>query len=150
MKLNKEYKQLNLQNFTHNYGLLSGKVVKKISFNDRGYHDEQSLTIIFTDKTFISVGVRYCEDDSNEFEIANNWIIDPKCYAGGFTHDIWFDDEGKPHFRRWLQQLVDLGLWEVSEEEVAEEKERQEKEKEEREYNEYLRLKEKYEGKRSD
>lgn len=147
-----EYKQISLnQLHTHgvsNYDALKGKIVDKVAFNDRGPYDEQSLTIVFTDKTFISVGLGYVDSERNDdMELQNNWIVDPICYniGGDFSCHIWADDKGKLHFDRWIQLLIDLGLWEMTMEEAQSVIEQKAKEKEEREYQEYIRLKKKFE-----
>ena len=147
-----EYKQISLNQLnTHgvcNYDALKGKVIDKVAFNNRGSYDEQSLTIVFTDKTFISVGLGYVDSERNDdMELQNNWISDPICYniGGDFSCHISADDKGKLHFDRWIQILIDLGLWEMTMEEVQSIIEQKTKEKEEHEYQEYLRLKKKFE-----
>lgn len=105
-----EYKQIPLSqfradSFNCNYNALKGKVVDKIAFNNRGSYDEQALTILFTDKTFISVGLGYVDSERNDdMELQNNWIIDPTCCNGGgdFGCHIWVDDKGKLHFDTWI------------------------------------------------
>lgn len=146
MELNKEYKQISVNSFQ---GLeeLKGKVIDDVKFINYGNHDEQSFTIVFKDKTFISVGLSFEDDLSQDLCLSNNWIINPKFYAGGLTDEIWFDDKGNYYFKKWIQNLIDLGIWEVDIDEVVTAKKQKEKEREEKEYQEYLRLKEKFENK---
>lgn len=147
-----EFKQISLNRLnTHgvcNYDALKGKVIDKVAFNNRGEHDEQALTIIFTDKSFISVGVGYVDFESDKFELQDNWIVDPLCYnsGGDFGCHVWVDNNGNLHFDRWIQILKDLGLWELSIEEAQSIIEQKAKEKEKHEYEEYLRLKSKFES----
>lgn len=56
----------------------AGKVVDKVGFVNRGSHSEQMLLILFTDKTFICVGLEYKEDNSDEMILNDNWIYDRK------------------------------------------------------------------------
>lgn len=147
-----EYKQISLNQLnTHgvcNYDALKGKVIDKVAFNNRGERDEQALTIIFTDKTFISVGFDYVDfnSDSDEMQLQDYWVDDPSCYNfGDFGCHVWVDNNGELRFDRWIQILIDLGLWELSMEEAQAVIDKKQKEKEEREYQEYIRLKKKFE-----
>lgn len=144
MRINKEYKQISINSFQ---GLeeLKGKIIDNVKFINYGNHDEQSFTITFKDKTFISVGLSFEDDFSDDLCLCNNMVINPKCYAGGLTDEIWFDDKGNYHFKKWIQNLIDLGIWDVDIDEVVAAKKKEEKEREEKEYKEYLRLKEKFE-----
>ena len=96
---------------------LKGKVVQDIAFCDTG---EQHFTMVFTDDTYISIG-----------------------FDGEL--DSWVDDSGNLHFDKWCQELIRLGIWEVTEDEVKDIIKRKEAEKEKREYEQYLKLKAKYE-----
>ena len=147
-----EYKQISLNQLnTHgvcNYDALKGKVIDKVAFNNRGERDEQALTIIFTDKTFISVGFGYVDfsSDSDEMQLQDYLVDDPSCYNfSDFGYHVWVDSKGELRFDRWIQILIDLGLWEMTMEEVQSIIEQKTKEKEEHEYQEYLRLKKKFE-----
>lgn len=147
-----EYKQISLEQLktTHgvcNYDALKGKVIDKVAFNNRGERDEQALTIIFTDKTFISVGFDYIDfsTGSDEMQLQDYWVDDPSCYNFGDFGCHVVDNNGELRFDRWIQILIDLGLWELSMEEVQNIIEQKAKEKEKREYEEYLRLKTKFE-----
>lgn len=119
---------------------LKGKVVQDIAFCDTG---EQHFTIVFTDETYISIGLDY-DEDSNEWKICDNYISEPICINDGKL-DSWVDDSGNLHFDKWCQELIRLGIWEVTEDEVKDIIKRKEAEKEKREYEQYLKLKAKYE-----
>ena len=123
---------------------LSGKVIDSVAFCNKP-DSEQHFILTFTDGTFISIGVDYNED-SSEYILENDWL--PSCHPENVNSghlDSWIDSSGKLRFSKWVQDLIDLGIWEVTEEEVQDLIEKDKKDKEEREYNEYLRLKAKYE-----
>ena len=150
MDLNKDYKQI----YTHtlkDYNELSGKVVDKIAFTDDGYHDENMFIITFTDKTFIAIGVRYRDLDNHDDEpqIEDYYVMPPKCMNGGdFGCHLWIDNKtSEIHYDKWIQILKDFDIWQMSDSEVTEVIEKNKKAEEEREYQQYLRLKEKFEKK---
>lgn len=149
MKLNRDYTQQSVpETYTFdNYNLLKGKVVDKVAFTNRGEYDEQFFIITFTDHTYISIGLAYDESD-DELKLANNWIIDPSCYSGGnFDCHSYIDSKGKLHFDKWIDILRDLNIWYINEEEALQIIQADKKKQEEREYQQYLRLKEKFENK---
>ena len=119
---------------------LKGKVVQDIAFCDTG---EQHFTMVFTDDTYISIGLDY-DEDYDECKICDNYISEPICINDGEL-DSWVDDSGNLHFDKWCQELIRLGIWEVTEDEVKDIIKRKEAEKEKREYEQYLKLKAKYE-----
>ena len=146
MKQNDEFKQQNLSNYLRDYDGLKGKVVDKVAFNDRGCYDEHMLIITFTDKTFICVGLGYVDDHNDEMELQNNWIYPPGVINGGdYRHHIWVDDNNNLHFDKWIQILIDLGIWELDMDEAQEIIKKNDDKKEQKEYEEYLRLKAKFE-----
>ena len=147
MKLNKEYNQISVYNLK-DYDQLKGKVVDKVAFSDRGYSDENIFIITFTDKTFIAVGVHYKDIDAgnDEPQIENFYVMDPKCVNGGDYHcHTYFHDDGTITFDEWITILKDFGIWELHEDEVVKIIEENKKREEDREYQQYLRLKEKFE-----
>ncbi len=136
-------KYIDIQLRRSNKDLLTGKVVEGMAFCDT---PEQHFILTFTDGTFISIGLNY-NDDKEEWVLESDWIstTDPKCVNSGRL-DHWIDSDGNLKFNKWVQDLIDLGIWEVTESEVQELIEKDKKAKEEQEYKEYLRLKEKYEN----
>lgn len=123
---------------------LKGKVVDKLAFcNDP--ESEQHFILTFTDGTFISIGLYYDEND-RKYKLESDWIpsTTPENVNNGKL-DHWIDSNGNLRFYKWVKDLIDLGIWEVTENEVKELIEKHEKFKEELEYKEYLRLKDKYE-----
>lgn len=149
MKLNKEYKQI----FAHSlkdYNELSGKVVDKIAFTDRGYTDENLFIILFTDKTFIAIGAHYKDLDAGDDEpqIEDFYVMDPNCInSGNYDCHMYVHSDGRISFDRWITILKDFGIWELPEEEALEIVKESKKKEEAREYKEYLRLKEKFDSK---
>ena len=149
MKLNKKFKQISV-NTIQGYSDLKGKVVDKVAFNNRGNHDEHMFIITFTDNTFICVGTEYADLDGGDDtpKLENNWIMDPQCIDhGNFECHCFVKEDGTVQFSRWIEILRDLGIWELSDKETLEIIERDRKKKEDREYQQYLRLKEKFEKK---
>lgn len=148
MRKNDEYKQIFLQG-RDDYDALKGKVVDRIAFVNRDSYDTQFCVVIFTDKSFIAVGMckEYLEDGGETFKLCNFYLSDPNCVDNGcFDCHCWFDRNGDIHFRPWLQTLKDLELWIVTEEEQKKAIERKNREEEEREWRNYLRLKKKFEN----
>ena len=147
MKLNEGFKQISV-NSLKDYSDLKGKVVDKVAFTNWGSHDEHMFIITFTDHTFVCVGAEYKDLDNGDDEpkLENNWIMDPKCInSGNYDCHCYVKDDGTLKFDRWIEILRDLGIWELSEEETLEIIERDRKKEEEREYQNYLRLKAKFE-----
>ncbi len=147
MKRNDEYKQIHLD-FDIAADKLAGKVVDKVAFQDKGSHDTQFLIVTFTDKTYIAVGVGYKDfyDNDESLQIENFCADEPSCIDDGcFDCHTYIDDNGNLHFSEWIKILKDFKLWDISEDECKEIIERKRKKDEEREYQQYLRLKEKYE-----
>ena len=149
MKLNEEYKQISVNSFK-NYSDLKGKVVDKVAFTDRGYADENLFIITFTDKTFVAVGTHYKDIDAHDTEpqLENYWVMPPTHINGGnYDCHCYVHSDGRVTFDRWIEILRDLGIWEISEKDVLDVIERDKKKQDEREYQQYLRLKEKFENK---
>lgn len=119
---------------------LKGKVVQDVAFCDSG---EQHFTIVFTDGTYISIGLDY-DDDNNDWKLCDNYISEPACINDGKL-DSWIDNDGNLHFLKWCQELIRLGIWNVSEDEVKDIIRKKEAEQEKRDYEKYLQLKAKFE-----
>jgi hypothetical protein len=138
MKRNK--KQIKFEFFSDYEERLKGKVISGVAFCNT---DEQHFTITFTDDTYISIGLDY-DEDNREWRLCDNCIDEPSCINGGRL-DSWVDDNGNLHFYKWCQELIRLGIWNVTEAEVKALIDKHKAEEEKREYETYLRLKEKYE-----
>jgi hypothetical protein len=107
--------------------------------------------ILFTDKTFVCVGMEYKEDNTDEMKLTDNWIQSQKVYNDSLeVYHSYVSPEGKVSFDLWLQMLIDMGFYHLSDEEVKRIKAEHARKEEEREYANYLRLKEKFEGKQQD
>ena len=148
MEFNKEFKQLFVNNYI-GYTAFKGQVVDKIAFSDRGDSDENMFIITFTDKTFVCVGVHFKDLDNGDVEpqIKNLSVMSPENFNGGnFEHYCCLTNNGAVELSGFVQILIDLGIWKLETEDVLKIIKNDKKKKEEREYNEYLRLKEKYEG----
>lgn len=146
MKKNKEYKQIFVNQYCleQQHDLLKGKVVDKVAFNNRSNcEDQHQFIITFTDKTFVAIGLDYNEDD-DMYVLEDMYVSEPECINGGRL-DTYIDSEGKLRLDRNFQQLVDLGIYDVTIEEVAQRIKEHNKRQEEREYDQYLRLKAKFE-----
>lgn len=144
----KEYKQIIVSSLK-DYEELKGKIVDKVAFSNLGDYNEQMFIITFTDKTYVAVGTDYndWEQYSREPKLKDYYVHNPKQINNGdFRNHIWVDSEGGLHFDRWIQILIDLGLWNFTMEDAQKIIEEHNADKEKKEYEEYLRLKEKFEG----
>ena len=121
---------------------LKGKEIRDVAFCNTG---EQHFTIMFTDDTYISIGLDYNEDE-HEWYLCDNYIDEPSCINSGCL-DYGVDRDGNLHFNRWVQELIRLGIWNVTEDEVKALVDKRNEETEKREYETYLKLKAKYEKK---
>lgn len=141
MKKSKDKKQIKF-GFRINYDFseLKGKEIKDVAFCNDG---EQHFTILFTDNTYISIGLEYNEDE-REWNLCDNYIDEPSCINGGRL-DSWIDNNGNLHFHKWVRELIRLGIWDVTEDEVKAIIDKRKAEDEKREYETYLKLKAKYE-----
>lgn len=154
----KEYTQLALHDIDWSYTnnregkKWAGKVIEKAGFVNRsGSTEEQMFLVLFTDKTFVCVGLEHddregaCPDD---MMLTDNWIYDYRNLKENLAeYHCYVDDSGKICFDVWVQMLLDFGFYKLTEKEALEIRERKRKDTEAREYREYLRLKEKFEGK---
>ena len=126
----------------------AGKVVDKVGFVGRGDTDDQTLIILFTDKTFICVGCEYEQDENGRerLNLKDKWIHDQSVYHGNQLeiYHTWVNKEGEISFDLWVQMLIDMGFWKLSPEEAQKIREEHFKKEEDREWQNYLRLKEKF------
>lgn len=130
----------------------SQKIIEKAGFCKDGDRGEQMLLITFTDKTFICVTFDYKENNNStedEFELQDNWLIKSSQFEEALAkYHSYIDSEGKVCFDLWVQMLLDFGFYQLTPEKAKEIKEAHFKHQEELEYANYLRLKEKFEGKK--
>lgn len=146
MDLNKDYKQIYLHNDS-DYNLLKNKVVDKVAFTNVGNYDVHTCIIMFTDKTFISLGVEF--DYEDDPKLINRYIIEPQNWDNGdFRLYMHIDSNNKITYDPYIRILRDLNIWQFTDEEELAIIEKNKKEKEDYEYKEYLRLKEKFENKK--
>lgn len=156
MDINRDYKQISVHSFSGHktdYNALKGKVVEKVGFTDRNSYDTQMFIITFTDKTFICVGVGYNDSDfhKDEPQLENYYVLPPQnVNNGNFSAHTYVDIEGNIKFETWFEILREVGIWQFTDEDALSIIERQKKEEEEREYQNYLRLKKKFEGNGND
>lgn len=148
MELNKEYEKIILANDTP-YNALEGKVVDKVAFYNKGDYGQHICLITFTDKTYIALGADYEDLDAGKDEpkLRNHFICPPQCWnSGNFRHHMYVDNDGKIIYDRYIQILRDLGFWKFTDEEEMNIIKEDKKRKEDAEYQQYLRLKEKFEN----
>lgn len=128
-------------NQTDDINKLNGKIIDKCSLVNGQYNDEKQLIITFDDDTYICIGLDR-NDNSDTYDLVNDYIVPPKSYACGVPH--YFDYKGKLRFKQFIQRQIDLKLITVTEDEIAKILSEKQKAEEEREYQLYLKLKEKY------
>jgi hypothetical protein len=151
MDINKEYKQIPVTSFSgyrKDINFLQGKVVDKVGFTNRGSCDENMFIITFTDKTYIAIGADYNESEfhSDEPILDNKHISPPQCMNGGdYRCHSWVDSSGKLQFDEWINLLRECGIWEFTDEDAQAVMDMKAKDELEREYQNYLRLKKKFE-----
>lgn len=121
---------------------LSGKTIDKVSLfvdNCECYNGE--LLITFTDDTYILLAPEY-DNDQDEYILENSDIqplnekssVPGNIYNGVFRYDMYF------------QRYVDCGIIDIDTDLLKKWVDDAERRKEDREYNEYLRLKKKFEN----
>ena len=153
------YTQINLRDIDWRFHAnrcgdkLQGKVVDKVGFTNSDDDEyKQMFVIVFTDKTFIAIGIN---DDSGDeegrdvYKLTNKWIYNGELYKSSVSRFSSYVDAttGQLVFDEWVDMLVRLGLWNFTEEECLKIREEHIKVQEEREYAQYLVLKKKFEGK---
>lgn len=149
MELNKEYKQIFL-NEGISYDTLKGKVVDKVGFTNYDDYDQNMCIVTFTDKTFIALGVSYNSDSKWESKqdeplLINEHIIQPQNWNSGNFKRHMTVINNEVRYDPYIRILRDFGIWKFTDEEELAIIEKDKKEKEEYEYQQYLRLKEKFE-----
>lgn len=118
---------------------LKGKIIKKTSFCvNRNNVDENHLVITFTDGTYISVVIDYDGD-----YYLDEYITGLMCYDADAIGCI---SGGKFHYWKYFKQLIDIGVVKPIDEDILKEKILEKKMKEElKEYEQYEKLKKKFE-----
>ena len=150
MELNKEYKQIFLHNDTP-YDVLKGKVVENVGFTNIGSYDLHMFIITFTDKTYVAIGTDYKDLDNGDDEpkLENQYIFHPQSWnRGNFELFRYVDTSGnkkRVRYQRFIELLRDFGIWQFTDAEENDIIENDKKKKDEYEYQQYLRLKEKFE-----
>jgi hypothetical protein len=119
---------------------LKGKTIEKTSFHPSLYDAEENhLVITFTDGTYISVVIESDDDYYlEEYIPALSWYNPDAigCISGG-----------KFHYRKHIQQLIDVGVVKPIDENILKEKILENNKKQEmREYAQYEVLKKKFEN----
>ncbi len=121
-----------------------GKVIERAGFIDK---DENLLIIIFSDKTFLAVELEHVDDDEIAMTDAFMYDITDQAESEVKYGGCWVDDKDNVHLSLKIRMMVDLGLWEFTEEDAAKVLKNSKKKTEDYEYNLYLKLKEKFENK---
>ena len=152
MEKNEEYKQIYLGQ-KDDVNKLEGKVVDKVSIvQDKTYSDQNEVLITFKDKTFIALSLDdRASDDCVDYHyvIENEYVCHPSCYNNGkLDHTV--NTDGTIRFFPKVQRRIDLGIWNVTEEEVQKLIAEYEKRSEQYEFQQYLRLKKKFDGRESE
>ena len=146
MELNKEYKQIFLHSDS-DYNLLKGKVIDKVAFSNIGEYNTHMCIIIFTDKTFIALGIGY--NDEDEPQLNNKLIIHPQNWNNGnFNLFMHITNDNKIIYSPYIRILRDLNIWQFTDEEELAIIEKNKKDRTDYEYQQYLRLKAKFENKK--
>jgi hypothetical protein len=148
MDINKEYSQVYLRHDTEP-DALAGKTIDKVFMTvSKEYYDQNEVIITFTDKTFIVLGINdaseYLEEDRRPV-IASRTVVPPQCYNGG-RFEVTKDDNDNYRFKQLVQNRVDAGLWRVTPEEAIKLQEDYDRRYEEGLYRQYLRLKDRFDG----
>ena len=135
--MRKEMKQIYLENDKRP---LIGKTIKDMSYLPTD-ENSKSLIITFTDDTYIYVEIFY-DNDRHDDILENGCVIPIENIDGGAPGSVY---GGEFHYYKFLQEQIRLGLVEENKEYSMRKVEEQKKRDEEREYQEYLRLKAKFE-----
>lgn len=147
MELNKDYKQIFLHSDS-DYDLLKDKVIDKVAFTDIGTYGTHMCIIVFTDKTFIALGVGY-DDYEDEPKLGNQNIIPPQNWNNGnFDLHMYINSDNKIIYSPYIRILRDLNIWQFTDEEELAIIEKSKKDIADYEYQQYLRLKEIFENKK--
>ena len=122
-----------------------GKTIEKVGFTNDGDSNDKMFIILFTDKTFIAIEMEHDEDNSDEYHFADAFMYDIWGHEDAEAmYNCWVDGDGNVHLGEKIQMMVDLGLWNFTEEDAKRVRENYIKKQEEREWAHYLQLKEKF------
>lgn len=132
----------------NNNNKLIGKTIKDISY-DRDTREEESwIIVIFTDGTYIHIGVDedYISSDNDDMmhQLSNCRAKPLNCYSivPGFVDE----EKNKVVYCNMIKEQLRMGLINDDEEYAMKSIQDYEKRRDEREYKQYLRLKEKFEN----
>ena len=155
MKL-KGFEQLRLRDVDWSYPdnrkkeTWKGKVVEKVGFAKSNCESKQMFLIMFTDKTYICIGLQVPEHEDEDYKLCDHLIYDQSVYRNQLEiYHAWPLDDGTIQYDTWVQMLIDFGMYKMDDETTRRIIEEHKRAEEEREYAQYLRLKEKYENKDS-
>ena len=151
---NKEYKQISANEINwrkRNPNVFTGKVIEKIALLNEGEYDEQMLIITFTDKTFICIGMEYKDDvKCDEMYLEDhflNYMHSDSIKDLVARYHTWVNKEtNELEWDALGSLLLEFGFIKLTSEEAKQIKEHHEKVEKDREYQQYLRLKEKFES----
>lgn len=134
-------KQINLYR-GYNYNL-NGKIIDKVSlYVDNGNCENGEILITFTDDTFILLApqMEFFEGD-NIYQLQNRHIQPISQYSSkpGYVKN------GEFKWSEYFQRYIDCGIIDFDKKIVERWIKEDEQKRDEREYQEYLRLKEKFE-----
>lgn len=141
-------KQISLtKNYCDNKVLI-GKTIKDISFLNTDFAHDSQLLITFTDDTFIGLTIEGEDDKYNYPHFENYYPIPLNCYNGnvvGYTYTDFVTNQANFRYYPFISEQIRLGLIEDDKESVMQRIEEEKKRADKRDYEEYLRLKEKFE-----
>lgn len=126
--------------------VLIGKTIKDISFGLYSMEAKSCLIITFTDDTYIYLDVEEdtvsSDSDYTMEQMKNDYVVPLKCYSGvpGYIYP-----DGNFKYYPYIEEEIRMGLIEPDREIEKQKALEYQAAQEKREYEEYLRLKEKYE-----
>lgn len=122
---------------------LKGKVIEGVSFYVlHGSPLENHLIITFTDNTYIMIEMK--EDYKGDYDYVLRSV---QAYKPRISNNDLYLYQRNERYPEFLQRQLDLGVLDEETLGIRKAVEEWEEAKEKHEYKEYLRLKEKYEGK---
>lgn len=143
------YRQIDSRMFDFSYPdnrtktILDGKTVERIGIiKGHATPERRYLIITFTDKTFVCLRATIDEDGLEILQDAH--ITTPKMMSNAGLVD-YYDEDNTPHIKLFAQMLCEFGLWTIDEEEIKKERQMRQDLQSRLEYQEYLRLKAKFE-----
>lgn len=148
------YRQIDSRMFDFSYQenrtktILDGKTIERIGIiKGHATPERRYLLITFTDKTFICVRATIDEDGLEILQDAH--IASPRMMSNAGLVD-YYDENDNPHIKLFAQMLCEFGLWTIDEDEIKEERKMRQDFQTKCEYQEFLRLKAKFEPEEKD